>query len=376
MDIAHTRVLLVDDEPIDALLVQRSLCGSRRADGRFALQHATTLSKGIEQLDRNAVDVLLLDLQLPDSAGAATVARLRARDGRVPLVVLTGRDDPELVGRVFEAGADEFLAKRDLHAGLLRRTLRHAIERRRTRTSSGTDERASVCAERGGELLHDLKNLQTSILGNARILEREIRAEGFLRQRAAALLDAARLAADVVRRLCGDGESEEGKAEATDLTALVRRCEALLRAAVPEPISLRLVLADGLAPVVTAPESLRRVLLELVVNAVEAIGGDTGAIEVRTGSAALSAPECGALVLTGALEPGPHVWLEVRDDGAGFDRATLARLFERGFSTKGVGRGRGLVHVREMLEDAGAGLVVESRPSEGSTFRVLLRARR
>src|SRR5512139_2692964 len=126
MEAALTRVLLVDDEITDALVVQRSLRAGRSSGERFALQHAATLAQGFEHLDRGPVDVLLLDLRLPDSDGASTVLRLRERDRRVPLVVLTGRDDPTLVGSAFEAGADEFLLKGDLHGGLLRRTLRHA----------------------------------------------------------------------------------------------------------------------------------------------------------------------------------------------------------------------------------------------------------
>jgi len=375
MAAAPTRVLLVDDEITDALLVQRSLRAGGGSGECFSLQHAVTLAQGIEHLDRSPVDVLLLDLQLPDSVGATTIARLRERDRRIPLVVLTGRDDPELVGRAFEAGADEFLVKRDLHAGLLRRTLRHAIERRRAQPAPAVAPLAADRLDGSGGLLHDLKNLHTSILGNAQILERETRGQGFLRQRVAALLGAARIAADLIRRISEEGDAGEEKVELLELSALVGRCEALLRAVVPERIALQLDLAADLAPIAAAPEAMRRVLLELVVNAVEAIGDAEGRIVVRTGSAELAASDVRALAAAREIAPGPHAWFEVRDDGAGFDRATLARLFDRGYSTKGVGRGQGLGHVREILAGCRAGLLVCSRPSEGSAFRVVLPAR-
>ena len=224
-------------------------------------------------------------------------------------------------------------------------------------------------------LLHDLKNLHTSILGNARIIEREMRGRPYLRQRSAALVEAARIAAGLIARLSETGELAEEKLALVELSALVRRCEPLLRAVVPERVALRIELAADLAPVAAAPEAIRRVLLELVVNAVEAVGDGEGAIEVRTGRATLAEDDVRSLVAARGIAPGTHAWIEVRDDGAGIERAALARLFDPGFSTKGAGRGRGLGHVREILAGCRAGLLVRSRPSEGSAFRVLLPSR-
>ena len=184
MESSPTRVLLVEDEYSDALAVKRSLCRENVASECFDVQHAATLAEGIVHLRRAPVDVLLLDLCLPDSDGPATVAQLRKRDPHVPVVVFTGTDDPEVAASVFEAGADEYLVKDDLNAGLLRRTIRYAIERRRR---CGSETRVATSRDQHADqrfLLHDLKNLHTTILGNARILQREVRAAGFLRERA------------------------------------------------------------------------------------------------------------------------------------------------------------------------------------------------
>jgi len=365
-----TRVLLVEDEMTDALVVQRSLCHGNRSRERFALKHAVTLAQGIEQLSRSPVDVLLVDLCLPDSDGPATVARLREQDHRVPLVVFTGDDDPRLVARAFEAGADEYLVKCDLHTALLRRTIRHAIERRR---ANPPDPQSHAPEPRNGHrgLLHDLKNLQTSILGNARLLQREIREEGFVAQRVEALLGAARTAADLLRRIA-DAEDSDEAAQPLELSEFVRGAEPLLRAVLPERIELRLDLAPDLAPVSIFPDAMRRVVLELVVNAVEAIGESGGRVEIRTGRSLLAKSEIPGLIAPETIAPGPHAWLEVRDDGRGFNGNTHARLFERGFSTKGNGRGHGLDQVQGILARQRAGLLVRSQPNSGSAFRILL----
>jgi signal transduction histidine kinase len=372
MEASSTRVLLVEDQLTDALLVRRSLRPANGSDERFHLRHAATLAQGIEHLRRDPVDVLLVDLGLPDSEGLRTVATLRERDGRVPLVVFTGTDDPELAARAFAAGADEYLVKEDLQAGLLRRTLRHAIERRRTSREAAKPAPAREPPREGRSLLHDLKNLQTCILGNARLLQREIRDGGFLRERADALLGAARVASELIGRLCAGSEAPAEAPRRLELSAFVRGAEPLLRAVVPERVELRLDLAERPAPVAAREEALRRALLELVVNAVEAIGPAQGLVELRTGLAFLEADEQPEIVAPQGIGPGPHAWLEVRDDGAGFDGATRLRLFESGFSSKGAGRGHGLSQVVDVLAEHAAGLAVRSRPGAGAAFRIYL----
>jgi signal transduction histidine kinase len=369
-----TRVLLVEDEVADALVVQRSLCQGGRSLQHFAVERAATLAQGIEHLGRGPVDVLLLDLCLPDSDGPVTVARLREQDRSIPLVVFTGDEDPRLVARAFEAGADEYLVKRDLDAALLRRTIRHAIERRRARLSSEPRSNGSQAADRQRGLLHDLKNIQTSILGNARILHRELRREGFLSQRVEALLGAARTAKNLIRRIA-EAEDDEEAARPLELSAFVRSAQPMLRAVLPERIELRLALAPNLSAVSVCPDAMRSVLLELVVNAVEAMGDSGGCIEIRTGQTLVADSEIPGLVAPGGITPGLHAWFEVRDDGRGFARETCAHLFERGFSTKGARRGNGLGHVRAILAGHRAGLLVRSQPRSGSAFRILLPTR-
>jgi len=371
---ASTRVLLVEDEALDALQVTRSLRAKEAWDERYDVRCTRTLAQGLEQLARDRVDVVLLDLCLPDSEAAETVARMRARDGSTPLVVFTGCEDAEVTARAFQAGADDFLVKGDFDAGLLRRTLRHAIERRRaSRVASplGANGNGARAADQevGRALLHHLKNVQTCILGNARILQRELADGGFLRERADSLVGAARIAAELVHQL---SDATADCDEWVELSELVLRAEPLLRAVIPEELELNFDLAPSLPRVAARTEALSRALLELVVNACEAMEGRVGSVLVRTGEGLLAASEVPALVAPAGIDPGSHVWLEVRDDGPGIDLFARARLFERGFSTKGASRGHGLGEVREIVAGHRGGLRIESRPGEGTAFRILL----
>jgi signal transduction histidine kinase len=224
-------------------------------------------------------------------------------------------------------------------------------------------------------LLHDLKNLHTCILGNARLLQRELEEAGFPVRRADALLGAARVASRVLEQLAAEGEGEAERAPQLDVSGFVRSLEPLLRAVLPECVQLRLELADGLPPAAAQPEALRRTLLELSVNAAEAIGDRRGRVEVRTGLDRLGASERSELVAPAGIATGPHAWIEVRDDGVGFDCEIRRQLFDRGFSSKGPGRGHGLAHVKEILAGHAAGLRVDSRPGAGSAFRIYLPTR-
>lgn len=141
------RILLVEDNPGDARYIQellrdavsfeeRAFDGGRLAsssDGRQpedSLLHETRLEAGLQRLDDAAVDVVLLDLDLPDSEGLETLTTLLDHDDTVPVVVLTGLRDREVGMEALREGAEEFLVKDEINPGLLVRSVHHAIERR------------------------------------------------------------------------------------------------------------------------------------------------------------------------------------------------------------------------------------------------------
>jgi len=121
------RVLLVEDNLIQRRLIERLLAGL--ADGRFALECSDRLATGLERLAIGDIDVVLLDLMLPDSEGLQTFLRVRRAAVGVPIVVLTGLDDQVLALTVLQEGAEDFLVKGRVDGENLGRSLRFAIER-------------------------------------------------------------------------------------------------------------------------------------------------------------------------------------------------------------------------------------------------------
>ena len=135
-------LLLVEDSPDDAVLIEQFLGDSRVAD--FRLQAVDRLQAARELLATRRFDAVLLDLQLPDCRGMETFRRLKAECVGVPVIVLSGNDDEELALTAVHEGAQDYLVKSDVSAAVLERTVRYSIERHRTRRA--LEERAAALA--------------------------------------------------------------------------------------------------------------------------------------------------------------------------------------------------------------------------------------
>jgi len=133
------QVLLVEDDPGDAGLVRHALRDERF--GRFTPTWATSLGDAAERLDSGNFDVVLLDLNLPDSEGMDTLRACLAMAGETPLVVFTGHDDPELALRALDLGAQDYLVKGDLAQDNILRALRHALARARADQALGENRK-------------------------------------------------------------------------------------------------------------------------------------------------------------------------------------------------------------------------------------------
>ena len=121
------RVLLVEDNPGDARLLRESL--AEIPSGRFELTHVVSLAQGLDRLAGPGIDVVLLDLFLPDSQGFDTFVRVHSQAPAVPVVVLTGSDDETMAAATLREGAQDYLVKGQVDSSLLVRSMRYAIER-------------------------------------------------------------------------------------------------------------------------------------------------------------------------------------------------------------------------------------------------------
>ena len=123
------RVLLIEDNPADARLMKETLAGARGA--AFELEWAKDLAAGLARLAAGGIELVLVDLSLPDSRGLGTFARVQERVPQLPIIVLTGLDDEETAVQAVQQGAQDYLAKGTVTGPLLIRAMRYALERKR-----------------------------------------------------------------------------------------------------------------------------------------------------------------------------------------------------------------------------------------------------
>ena len=223
-----------------------------------------------------------------------------------------------------------------------------------------------------GGIAHDFNNLLQGVLGYASLAMDELPADHPVSSSLAQIQKAGERAASLTRQLLAFSRREEVKLEVLRLNDVVIEMAKMLTRLIGEHIRLRIDVSHGLPPVYADRGHLEQVLLNLCVNARDAMpeGGD---LRIRTQQATLAADDCAPWPGTA---PGAYALLEVSDTGEGIPKDLQDRVFEPYFTTKEVGKGTGLglATVYGIVKKHGGLIHVDSEPGRGATFRVYLPA--
>jgi PAS domain S-box-containing protein len=250
-------------------------------------------------------------------------------------------------------------------------TLVDITERKQTEERLRQAQKLESIGLLAGGIAHDFNNLLTVIMGNADVARTQCPGCKPVRQ----ILASSERAAELTRQLLAYAGKGQFIAETFNLTDLVSRCKELLASSVPRGVQLRFNLSPEDVVIRADPSQIERVLVNLVVNAGEAIPPQTdGCIEVGTGIRDVTPEAARAHAPLYDAQPGRFVGLEVSDNGSGMEEATLTRLFSPFFSTKFTGRGLGLAAVQGIVRSCGGFIDVQSSPGAGSKFQVFLPA--
>ncbi|MDO8681112.1 MAG: histidine kinase N-terminal 7TM domain-containing protein [Acidobacteriota bacterium] len=220
-----------------------------------------------------------------------------------------------------------------------------------------------------GGVAHDFNNLLTAILGNAELLAMQAPPESGQRRAAEAIVIGSQRAADLVSKMLAYSGGGRVVAERVDLDALVREMVDLLDASVARHCTLIYKSPGALPEVETDPTHIRQVVLNLIINATEAVDED-GVVTVATGEELLDAAMLKQMTYGTDVEPGRYVFIDVVDNGHGITDDTLVRMFDPFFSTKDQGRGLGMAAVRGIVRSHRAALRVTTAVGQGTRFRV------
>ncbi len=320
----------------------------------------------IHREDRALVDEAV-QRSLPDRGFFQITYRLNHRDGRTVWVWEQGRgvfEDDRLVA------LEGFIY--DITAQVRAQDERQAMERHVLQAQKL--ESLGVLA---GGIAHDFNNLLQAMIGYAQLAELELDPDSEAMGNLANLRSVAERAAELTGQMLAYSGRGSFSTQVLDLGERVADMGNLLRSSVARTVELVVAPPREPLPVKADPAQVQQVVLNLVINAAEAVGDRPGTVRVTTGRTTCSADDLAGNVPSmypdgEAPAPGDYAFLEVADDGSGIPDDVLARIFEPFFTTKFTGRGLGLAAVLGILRGHRGALVIDTEPGRGTTFRVYL----
>ncbi len=400
-------ILIVEDNAADFALIKALLARVQTVE--FRLDHAQTLSAGVDVLQRGSTDAVLLDLSLPDSRGTGGCVQFRRRFPAVPIVVLTGIDDEDLAIEALRRGAQDYLVKGRIDSNALGRSIRYAIQRQRMevelqrahdelekRVEQRTAEllqaneqlrreisqrqraeelarqrqeelahvaRLNTLGEMASNLAHELNQPLTAIVAYARSCLRRVRSGQLDGQELIDELEKAAAQAkrggEIIKRLRRLVSKRQSAREPTDINQSVRNVADFVELeSGAKGIGLKLELGNGLPKVEADRIQIEQVLLNLVRNGFDAMAD--------------CEPRQRELTISSAIDAQGNVVVSVRDRGHGADVDRLSRMFEPFFSTKERGLGLGLSISRSIIEAHLGRISVARNGDRGLEFQFTL----
>jgi signal transduction histidine kinase len=304
---------------------------------------------------------------LVEGGAAGRIGRL----GGVPLETILARRscDVTVPGRVFAVSASQPTSASSPATETVV-TVSEVTEEREREMRETQQDRLALIGQLAGGIAHDFNNLIT-VISNYAVFVSDAAESPAMREDAEEIRSAAARAAELTRQLLAFGRREIVQPRVVDLNQHVAEMEKLLARTLGEQVELTTRLEAGHARVKADPSRIGQVLMNLAVNARDAMP-QGGHLAVATGNLDLDDDAARAE----GLLPGLYVSLSVLDDGSGMTPEVAAHVFEPFFTTKqrGKGTGLGLATVYGIVKQAGGSISLRSRPGEGSTFTVLLPA--
>ncbi len=225
-----------------------------------------------------------------------------------------------------------------------------------------------------GGVAHDFNNLLTAIIGFAELAQERLPEDHPVQSDLRRIVEASERAAKLVRQLLGFARKQLTQPQPTQINQVIRDLMPLLERTLGEMIQIRLRLTDADTTVLIDPSQLEQIVMNLAINARDAmLGKGGGVLTLETQRRRYSAEELQAELETESLAPGEYVCLSVQDTGMGIPEEARPHLFEPFFSTKGLGNtGLGLATVYGIVRQNRGLITFESEVGVGTTFRVCL----
>jgi two-component system cell cycle sensor histidine kinase/response regulator CckA len=225
-----------------------------------------------------------------------------------------------------------------------------------------------------GGIAHDFNNILTSIIGNVDLALMRINNESPVAGNLRKIEQAAARAADLSNQMLAYSGRGKFVVENIDLNHLLKDMLHMLEVSISKKAALRLNLHQHLPTVEADATQMRQIVMNLIINASEAIGEKSGVIAITTGCMDCDKNYLKNVWLDENITAGLYVYLEISDTGCGMNKKSMAKLFDPFFTTKFTGRGLGMAAVLGIVRGHKGSIKVYSEPGKGTTFKVLLPA--
>ena len=251
------------------------------------------------------------------------------------------------------------------------RIVEEVIERQRAEAEALNMQKLDSLRVLAGGIAHDLNNLMVAVLGNAGLALSELPSDSPARRYVADIEKATEKVTNFSKQILSFTSKAAVKREPVLLNVAVRETAHFLTASISRNAEIGYSISEDLPAIMAEPQNMQQVVMNLVINASDAIGESKGSIKVSTGAMLADRGYLDSLHPSG-LPEGGYAYIEVSDTGCGMSPETRSRIFEPFYTTKFTGRGLGLSAVYGIVTAHGGAVGVQSGEGRGTTFRVLL----
>ena len=221
-----------------------------------------------------------------------------------------------------------------------------------------------------GGIAHDFNNILTAIMGNVALASHQLPETSPANTYIEQITQASQKAANLCKQMLAYSGKGKFVVKPINLSELVDELSQLLKVTIAKNVVLRLDLSKQLPPIDADVTQMQQVIMNLVINAAEAIGQNSGSISIATGVTSIDKAYLAETFIDEDLEEGQYIYLEVSDTGCGMDEETHAKIFEPFFTTKFTGRGLGMAAILGIVRGHKGAIKSYSELNKGTTFKV------